>query len=83
MEDGGVRGVSFSSAAPSLDLELLFCKNWPASYVFTATYFIQLLHILIGQSSDREARGVRDGGAPGGTRGGGARGGVWDGRRCP
>ena len=73
--DGGARGVSFKSAAPSLDLASSNCKNWPASYLFTATYFIiQLLHIMI----DREANCVRDGGACGGVRDGDTRGGVRD-----
>ena len=41
-----------SSATPSLVLALSFCNDWPAPYVFTATFlnFIQLLRVMIGQS---------------------------------
>ena len=84
--------IIFSSAAPSLVLALTFCKKLPDSYVFTATFkkiYIQLLHVLIGQSiqpSVRDVRGdedcdIRIGGSCG-VRDGDARGGVRDGGAC-
>ena len=71
VRDGGSRGgvrvgevhsVSFSSAAPSLVLALSFCNDLPASYVFTATFlkYIQLLHVMIGQSFQLSNQDVRD-----------------------
>ena len=59
VRDSGASNVSFLSAAPSWVL-VSYCKNWSASHVFTATYlkYIQLLHVLIGQSFqslDRDA----------------------------
>ena len=84
--------IIFSSAAPSLVLASTFCKKLPDSYVFTATFkkiYIQLLHVLIGQSiqpSVRDVRGdedcdIRIGGSCG-VRDGDARGGVRDGGAC-
>ena len=54
--------IIFSSAAPSLVLASMFCKKLPDSYVFTATFkkiYIQLLHVLIGQSIQPSVRDVR------------------------
>ena len=84
--------IIFSSAAPSLVLASMFCKKLPDSYVFTATFkkiYIQLLHVLIGQSiqpSVRDVRGdedcdIRIGGSCG-VRDGDARSGVRDGGAC-
>ena len=82
--------IIFSSAAPSLVQASSFCKKLPASYVFTATFlkFIQLLHVLIGQSIQPSDRDVRDGedcedcdirnGGSCGIRDGDARSGVRD-----
>ena len=80
--------ITFSSAAPSLVQASSFCKKLPASCVFTATFlkFIQLLHVLIGQSlqpSDRDVLrhgedcDIRNGGSCG-VRDGDARSGVRD-----
>ena len=90
VRDGEVHGVSFSSATPSLVLELSFCNDWPASNVFTATFlkYIQLLHALIDQSpqpSDRDVRGGEDcvwNGGSCGVRDGDAHSGFRDGGAC-
>ena len=88
VRDGEVHGVSFSSATPLLVLALSFCNDWPAPYVFAATFlnFIQLSRVMIGQSFQLSKRDVRDSedgccrdGGTCGVRDGGARGGVRDG----